>query len=174
MGSVSAMDSFPIGASAAIGIASFLASIFGSAIVFGWRSRGMYEELRENIRVGDDEIKKEFRVGDIELKIRDGLVEVREDFRLEHDEFLKRYGEAMAAVREQLNRYDRDLSSAQLWNRDNFVKQPVVDAIVQSIASLRSETNASFDRMRTEMQAGNKDILAHIERLRESRPGGSK
>lgn len=74
---------------------------------------------------------------------------LRHELHLEHDDFLRRFGDSLAAIRQKV-------SEVELWARDEFVRRDdfyrILDGINKSIAALGEKIDARTDRLETKIE----------------------
>ena len=75
----------------------------------------------------------------------DGEIDkLRMELRTEHDDFLRRFGDSLAAIRQKL-------TDVELWARDEFVRRDdfyrILDGINKSITALGDKIDARIDKL---------------------------
>jgi hypothetical protein len=74
---------------------------------------------------------------------------LRGELRTEHDDFMRRFGDSLAAIRAKVN-------EVELWARDEFVRRDdfyrILDGINKSITALGDKIDARTDRLESKIE----------------------
>lgn len=114
-----------------LGLAAFVVNIVVLAIGGTWalarQGRGIEQAIYRSRQETDGEIDK-----------------LRYDLRTEHDDFLRRFGDSLSAIRQKVN-------DVELWARDEFVRRDdfyrILDGINKSITALGDKIDARVDKL---------------------------
>lgn len=114
--------------SAILGGLGVAASLVATTFLSGWRSRGIADGLAEKIIASANVL--------------------RDEMRLDRDEFVKQTGDTFLALREKI----RD---TELWNRDNFVRRSdftaAVESFNQNIRLMASQFSTELNKLETKI-----------------------
>jgi hypothetical protein len=119
-----------------LGVAGFVLNVIVLAIAGTWalsrHGRAIENAIFKSRQETDGEIDK-----------------LRMELRTEHDDFLRRFGDSLAAIRQKVN-------EVELWARDEFVRRDdfyrILDGINKSIAALGDKIDARTDRLESKIE----------------------
>jgi N12 class adenine-specific DNA methylase len=114
-----------------LGVAGFVLNVIVLAIAGTWalsrHGRTIENAIHRSRQETDGEIDK-----------------LRMELRTEHDDFLRRFGDSLNAIRQKVN-------EVELWARDEFVRRDdfyrILDGINKSIVALGDKIDARTDRL---------------------------
>jgi hypothetical protein len=82
-------------------------------------------------------------------EIEGEIDKLRMELRTEHDDFMRRFGDSLAAIRAKVN-------EVELWARDEFVRRDdfyrILDGINKSITALGDKIDARTDRLESKIE----------------------
>lgn len=114
-----------------LGVAGFVVNVIVLAITGTWA-------LSRHGRAIESAIYKSRQETDVEID------KLRMELRTEHDDFLRRFGDSLAAIRQKM-------TDVELWARDEFVRRDdfyrILDGINKSIAALGDKIDARIDKL---------------------------
>lgn len=119
-----------------LGVLGFVLNVVVLAIGGTWALSRQAQTIQESISVSRRETDTEFQ-------------KLRDEIHLEHDDFLRRFGDSLAAIRQKV-------SEVELWARDEFVRRDdfyrILDGINKSITALGEKIDARVDRLESKLE----------------------
>lgn len=119
-----------------MGVLGFVLNVIVLAIGGTWALSRQAQTIQESISTSRRETDSEFQ-------------KLRDEIHLEHDDFLRRFGDSLAAIRQKV-------SEVELWARDEFVRRDdfyrILDGINKSITALGEKIDARVDRLESKLE----------------------